>query len=69
MSGRLSKPSRHINGDSESGCGIFYVPQQPYTCFGTLRDQIIYPLSHDEAVQMTLKLHREGKELTCNVNP
>ncbi|KAG8642874.1 ABC transporter D family member 1 isoform X2 [Manihot esculenta] len=59
VSGRLSKPSRHINGDSESGCGIFYVPQQPYTCFGTLRDQIIYPLSHDEAVQMTLKLHRE----------
>ncbi|XP_043813595.1 ABC transporter D family member 1 isoform X2 [Manihot esculenta] len=60
VSGRLSKPA-HSNEDSEYGCGIFYVPQRPYTCLGTLRDQIIYPLSRDEAVRMTLKLHGRGK--------
>ncbi|CAM0885409.1 unnamed protein product [Alopecurus aequalis] len=38
-SGRLTVPSE----------GIFHVPQRPYTCLGTLRDQIIYPLSHKEA--------------------
>lgn len=68
MSGRLSKPA-HSNEDSEYGCGIFYVPQRPYTCLGTLRDQIIYPLSRDEAVRMTLKLHGRGKVLAYVSNP
>ncbi|KAJ9177606.1 hypothetical protein P3X46_012809 [Hevea brasiliensis] len=61
VSGRLAKPSQYINEEGESGCGVFYVPQQPYTCFGTLRDQIIYPLSHDEAACMMSKLHGEDK--------
>ncbi|KAJ9162840.1 hypothetical protein P3X46_022582 [Hevea brasiliensis] len=61
VSGRLAKASQLNNEDSESGCGIFYVPQRPYTCLGTLRDQIVYPLSHDEAALMTLKLHGEDK--------
>ncbi|KAJ3698082.1 hypothetical protein LUZ61_001787 [Rhynchospora tenuis] len=38
-SGRLIKPSK----------GLFHVPQRPYTSLGTLRDQIIYPLSREEA--------------------
>ncbi|XP_022884514.1 ABC transporter D family member 1-like [Olea europaea var. sylvestris] len=50
VSGRLVKPLHKIN----SGSGIFYVPQRPYTCLGTLRDQIIYPLSRDEAEKRAL---------------
>ncbi|XP_002515826.3 ABC transporter D family member 1 isoform X1 [Ricinus communis] len=62
VSGRLTKPSQHIGKETEYGCGIFYVPQRPYTCLGTLRDQIIYPLSHDEAEHMTLKLSGVDKK-------
>ncbi len=29
---------------------IFYVPQKPYTTTGTLREQVIYPLTIDQAV-------------------
>ncbi|VAH86069.1 unnamed protein product [Triticum turgidum subsp. durum] len=47
-SGRLTVPSE----------GIFHVPQRPYTCLGTLRDQIIYPLSREEA---ELKMAKTGK--------
>ncbi|KAM7262302.1 hypothetical protein ACFE04_021379 [Oxalis oulophora] len=56
VSGRLSKP------DGKSDCGIFYVPQRPYTCLGTLRDQIIYPLSHKEAELRVVKLYGQGNE-------
>lgn len=61
VSGSLAKPSQHIIEEGRSGCGIFYVPQRPYTCLGTLRDQIIYPLSHEEAKRRALRLHGEGK--------
>ncbi|KAG5241794.1 ABC transporter family member [Salix suchowensis] len=63
-SGRLAKPLQHINKETGSGCGIFYVPQRPYTCLGTLRDQIIYPLSRDEAQVMALKLSEKGTQST-----
>uniref|UniRef100_A0A0E0JU24 ABC transporter domain-containing protein n=1 Tax=Oryza punctata TaxID=4537 RepID=A0A0E0JU24_ORYPU len=49
-SGRLTMPSD----------GIFHVPQRPYTCLGTLRDQIIYPLSHEEAELKVLSLYKSG---------
>lgn len=61
VSGRLVKPSQQLDEESGCGCGIFYVPQRPYTCLGTLRDQIIYPLSLKEAEERTLALYRNGK--------
>lgn len=61
VSGRIAKPSRRIDEVAGSGCGVFYVPQRPYTCLGTLRDQIIYPLSREEAEFKALKLYGEGE--------
>ncbi|KAK8501359.1 hypothetical protein V6N12_021054 [Hibiscus sabdariffa] len=61
--GKLYKPFHYLDEEEEdaSGCGIFYVPQRPYTCLGTLRDQIIYPLSHEEAELREFKLYGKGK--------
>ncbi|PON35610.1 ATP-binding cassette containing protein [Parasponia andersonii] len=64
LSGRLTQPSEHVTEEVGSGCGVFYVPQRPYTCLGTLRDQIIYPLSQKEAELRALKLYREGEKFT-----
>ncbi|KAK7318604.1 hypothetical protein RJT34_03307 [Clitoria ternatea] len=61
-SGRLHRPSDDVNGEGGSGCGIFYVPQRPYTCLGTLRDQIIYPLSREEAEVKALKMFGKGEK-------
>lgn len=63
VDGRLIIPNQQI--DSESGCNLFYVPQRPYTCLGTLRDQIIYPLSSDEAEKRALHMTKDGK-CTCS---
>ncbi|KAF4349060.1 hypothetical protein G4B88_029029 [Cannabis sativa] len=68
MSGRLTQPSQHVTEEVGSGCGVFYVPQRPYTCLGTLRDQIIYPLSQREAELRALQLYGKGKESTDTKN-
>ncbi|KZV53751.1 ABC transporter D family member 1-like [Dorcoceras hygrometricum] len=60
VNGRLIKPHQQI--DSESRCSLFYVPQRPYTCLGTLRDQIIYPLSCEEAERRARDLIEEGQK-------
>lgn len=57
--GSLAKPSLDIK-ELGSGNGIFFVPQRPYTCLGTLRDQIIYPLSKEEAKKRAAKLYTNG---------
>lgn len=58
VSGRLVKPCQTLN--SELGSDIFYVPQRPYTCLGTLRDQLIYPLSCEVAEKRVLASFQEG---------
>ncbi|KAJ3683851.1 hypothetical protein LUZ60_014078 [Juncus effusus] len=50
-SGRLIKPSKEL----------FHVPQRPYTSLGTLRDQIIYPLSREEAEERIRSLSNAEK--------
>lgn len=52
-SGRITKPNRMDKQE------VFYVPQQPYTALGTLRDQIIYPLTLHEAM---LKASQESRQ-------
>ncbi|KAJ0960450.1 hypothetical protein J5N97_001732 [Dioscorea zingiberensis] len=46
-SGYIAKPGIGSNLNKE----IFYVPQRPYTAFGTLRDQLIYPLTADQETE------------------
>lgn len=62
VNGQLTRPQDGIVEDAQLDCGVFYVPQRPYTCLGTLRDQIIYPLSQEEAELRALNMHRiDGK--------
>lgn len=62
VSGHIVKPGVGSDLNKE----IFYVPQRPYTAIGTLRDQIIYPLTADQEVE---PLTRSGMvELLKNVS-
>ncbi|KAL3156583.1 hypothetical protein ABBQ38_000874 [Trebouxia sp. C0009 RCD-2024] len=46
--GQIRKPG--TNSGALLSSDIFYVPQKPYTTIGTLREQVIYPLSTADAI-------------------
>lgn len=45
--GAIVRPAAAGKGEAES---IYYVPQRPYTTGGTLRDQLLYPLTQQQAL-------------------
>lgn len=61
VSGYIVKPGIGSDLNKE----IFYVPQRPYTAVGTLRDQLIYPLTSDEETEPLT--HNGMVELLKNV--
>lgn len=66
-SGSLTKPFPNFSDGPGTG-SVFYVPQRPYTCLGTLRDQIIYPLSHEEAEMRAVEKFGQGKYISKGGN-
>ncbi|GFY86453.1 peroxisomal ABC transporter 1 [Actinidia rufa] len=62
VSGHIVKPGVGSDLNKE----IFYVPQRPYTAVGTLRDQLVYPLTVDQDVEPLT--HSEMVELLKNVD-
>lgn len=60
ISGKLVRPGQNLDEDVGPSCGVFYIPQRPYTSLGNLRDQIIYPLSREEAEQRMIKISEKG---------
>ncbi|MQM14516.1 hypothetical protein Taro_047449, partial [Colocasia esculenta] len=64
-SGKFIKPCQNVGERLGPECGIFYIPQRPYTSLGTLRDQIIYPLSREEAETRVLCQSGRSKFITC----
>jgi ABC-type iron transport system FetAB ATPase subunit len=61
VAGRITKPGVGSDLNNE----IFYVPQRPYTAFGTLCEQLIYPLTASEETEPVTE---EGmRELLKNV--
>ena len=51
---------------------VFYVPQKPYTTTGTLREQVIYPLTVDQAASRAdgqSRVRSAAPSLACQLPP
>lgn len=71
-SGHIAKPGQFLVGNDSRASqtnntglsrDIFYVPQRPYTALGTLRDQIIYPLTLADAELKAQLESQQGESL------
>ena len=54
----------HLPHCSVTPQAVFYVPQKPYTTTGTLREQVIYPLTVDQAASRA-----DGQSRVCTAAP
>jgi ABC-type uncharacterized transport system fused permease/ATPase subunit len=43
--GAARRPGRPGDSLEDAAAAVFYVPQKPYTTLGTLREQVVYPLT------------------------
>jgi len=73
LSGKCMRPTTYVDNDPKKGCNMFYVPQKPYLCKGTLRDQVTYPVvlrdsSQDDKIRECLKETGLTKFMRANLD-
>jgi ABC-type uncharacterized transport system fused permease/ATPase subunit len=70
VSGSIVKPGMLLTDGNNESTGlsreIFYVPQRPYTALGSLRDQLIYPLTLPDAIRKVLEDNEQERLINGN---